>query len=183
MPRISPWIEKWENNLAHKFRKHKKKLRRIWPMLLIGLYLYGVFVNSIRLGIRTTFPEPGQTPLETIWVWNPVFALAAIFTPTGLGVTFFLILMTCLITKKGYSWLSGYKFTRDSRGFDILPDATHGSSGWMTDKQIDMVMLRGKADELTGTILGKWEKVRKKIIVSVWNTFARSSCMGLMTTP
>jgi type IV secretion system protein VirD4 len=152
MPRISPFVEKWENRLSSKFRKHQKKLRGVWPLLVAGLYLYGVLVNSIRLGIQTTF---GDAPPETVWEWNPVLALTSIFTPTGIGVTLFLALMICLITKKGYNWFSGYKFTRDPRGFDILPDATHGGSGWMNEKQMDAVLLRGKAGELTGTILGK----------------------------
>ena len=34
------------------------------------------------------------------------------------------------ITKKGYIWFSGYKYTHDPRGFDILPDGTHGTSGF-----------------------------------------------------
>lgn len=154
MPRLSPLIEKLENKLAAKFRKHRKKLQGVWPLIPVGLYFYGVFVNSIRLGTAKTFAGSGAGP-RSIWEWNPVLALAAIFTPTGIGVTFFLVLITCLITKKGYNWFSGYKFMRDPRGFDILPEATHGGSGWMTDKQIDAVLLRGKSDALTGTILGK----------------------------
>jgi len=155
MPRISPFVEKWENRLSSKFGKYKKKLKSIWPFLLIGLYFYGVFINSIRLGTAKTFADPSAPPIGSIWEWNPVLSLAAIFTPTGLGVTFFLVLMTCLITKKGYSWFSGYKFERDPRGFDILPDGTHGTSGWMKEKMMDTILERGKAGEISGTILGK----------------------------
>jgi len=155
MPRISPFVEKWENRLSSKFGKYKKKLKSIWPFLLIGLYFYGVFINSIRLGTAKTFADPSEPPIGSIWEWNPVLSLAAIFTPTGLGVTFFLVLMTCLITKKGYRWFSGYKFERDPRGFDILPDGTHGTSGWMKEKQMENILERGMAGEISGTILGK----------------------------
>lgn len=161
MPRISPWIEKWENRaeaacrLSPKFRKYKKKLKTMWPFLLIGLYFYGVFVNSIRLGTAKTFADPDAPPIDSVWEWNPVLSLAAIFTPTGLGVTFFLVIITCLITKRGYNLFSGYKFDRDPRGFDILPDGTHGASGWMKEKQMDLILQRGRAAEMNHTILGK----------------------------
>lgn len=164
MPRISPWIEKWENKLAKKLRKHKKKIKGNLPFIIIGLYFYGVFVNSVRLGIASTFPKPGTEPVETIWVWNPVLSFAAIFSPQGIAITLFCVLMVCLITKKGYNLLSGYKFVRDPRGFDILPDGTYGTGGWMSEKQMDAVLQAGKPDGLNGTILGKWTEVRKKII-------------------
>lgn len=44
----------------------------------------------------------------------------ALFTPHGLLFTAVIVLLICLITKKGYIWFSGYKFIRDPRGFDIL---------------------------------------------------------------
>ncbi len=155
MPRISPLIEKWENKLSAKFRKHSNKLKTVWPLILIALYFYGVIINSVKLGIASTFPKQGAPPIESIWVWNPVLSLAAIFTPHGIGITLFLVLMMCLFTKKGYSILSGYRFERDPRGFDILPDGTHGTGGWMKSTQMDVILQRGKADEVDGTILGK----------------------------
>ena len=160
MPRISTRIEKLENKLSAKLHKHKRKLEKIWPFLLIGLYFYGVFVNSIRLGISSTFGDY----TNSIWEWNPILSIAAIFTPTGLGITFFLILITCLITKKGYTIFSGYRFVRDPRGFDILPEATHGGSGWMNEKQIEAILQKGKAGEIDGTILGKAGRMETKII-------------------
>ncbi|GHU79657.1 hypothetical protein FACS1894191_2960 [Clostridia bacterium] len=154
MPRISPWIEKWENKLSKRMQKYRKKIKGKIPFIFIGLYFYGVFVNSVRLGIASTFPKPGAAPVTSIWVWNPVLSYAALFTPQGLGVTFFIIIMFCLLTKKGYNLLSGYKFERDSRGFDILPDGTHGTSGWMRPKEMDAAFNRGGPD-ICGTILGK----------------------------
>ena len=64
-------------------------------------------------------------------------------------------LLVCLITKKGYSWFSGYKFIRDPRGFDILPDATHGSSGFLTKKEMMEFLELGPASEVKGMMLGK----------------------------
>jgi len=133
---------------------------------MIGLYFYGVLVNSIRLGIAQTFPDPGAPPINSIWEWNPVLSLAAIFTPTGIMVTLFFVLMTCLITKRGYTWFSGYKFERDPRGFDILPDGTHGTSGWMREKQMDLLLDRGKVHEISGTILGKSRRMKTMIILT-----------------
>ena len=46
-------------------------------------------------------------------------------------------LLVCLIAKKGYILVSGYKYIHDKRGFDILPDATHGSSGFLTKKELE----------------------------------------------
>ena len=122
---------------------------------MLGLYFYGMLINSIILGVATTFPKQGAPPVQSIWVWNPFRNLLAIFTPTGLGVTFFCVLMICLITKKGYSWFSGYKFERDPRGFDILPDGTHGTAGWMKCTDMRKILDLGKAADLSGTILGK----------------------------
>ena len=89
----------------------------------IGWYLYGMFLNSLKLGKESVFNTTGEV-IESIWVFNPFKNLFAVFTPFGLGVSAFIALMVCLITKKGYSWFSGYKFTRDARGFDILPALT-----------------------------------------------------------
>lgn len=130
-------------------------MKRYAPLILAGWYFYGMFINSISLGIAKTFPKSGQEPITSIWTANPIRNLLAVFTPTGLGVTFFCVLMACLITKKGYNWFSGYHFKRDPRGFDILPDATHGTSGWMSRKAMEAVLTIGAASELDGTILGK----------------------------
>ena len=159
MRRISPLVEKLEDRLNRKLDRLKskgsKKLRQYAVLIAAGWYVYGMFINSIILGTAATFPRPGAEPVETIWVWNPIRNLIAIFTPTGICVTLFCILMTCLITKKGYNWFSGYYFKRDPRGFDILPDATHGTSGWLDSKGMELLLDKGSAAELNGTIIGK----------------------------
>ena len=120
----------------------------------IGWYLYGMFLNSLKLGKESVFNTTGEV-IESIWVFNPFKNLFAVFTPFGLGVSAFIALMVCLITKKGYSWFSGYKFTRDARGFDILPDGTHGTSGFATKKELAEHLELGSAEEVTGMLLGR----------------------------
>lgn len=81
----------------------------------------------------------------------------AVFTPHGLGVSTVIALLICLITKKGYIWFSGYKYTRDPRGFDILPDAAHGSSGFLTKKEMGEFLELGEAATVQGMMLGKYK--------------------------
>ena len=64
-------------------------------------------------------------------------------------------LLVCLITKKGYLWFSGYKYIHDKRGFDILPDGTHGTSGFMGRKEQEKVLRTGFIQDLDRTLLGK----------------------------
>lgn len=132
-----------------------KRLKAYIPLFFVGWYFYGMFINSIQLGIASTFRQPDAAEIETIWIANPVRNFLAVFSPTGLAVTFFCVLMICLITKKGYNWFSGYKFKRDPRGFDILPDATHGTSGWMDRKEMEEVVQLGSTSEMQGILLGK----------------------------
>ena len=114
-----------------------------------------MFLNSLKLGTARTFCLPGETPPESIWVLNPFKNWLALFTPSGLLTTAVIVLLVCLITKKGYIWFSGYKYTHDSRGFDILPDATHGSSGFLTKKEMAEFLEIGPAREVQGMMLGK----------------------------
>ena len=160
MPRLSKLIEKLEDRLSGKwgrwYVRHKAKLPVYIPLGLGAWYLYGMFVNSLRLGKQSVFNATGEV-IESIWVFNPFKNLIAPFTPFGLGVTAVIALLICLITKKGYSWLSGYKFVRDKRGFDILPDGTHGTSGFMDKKERAKILETGQVDQLAGTVLGKYK--------------------------
>ena len=158
MPRLSKLIEKLEDRLTSKigswYERHKSKLPVYIPATLIGWYFYGMFLNSLRLGIDATFHTTGEE-ITSIWVWNPFKNLFAVFTPFGLGATAVIVLLICLITKKGYIWFSGYKYIRDERGFDILPDGTHGTSGFLTEKEMRQFLEMGSVREVTGMILGK----------------------------
>ena len=116
-----------------------------------------MFLNSIRLGTAATFHTAGEE-VTSIWVFNPFLNWLVLFTPFGLGTTLVIFLLICLITKKGYIFFSGYKFIRDPRGFDILPDATHGSSGFLTKKELREFLELGSVTEVKGMMLGKWKK-------------------------
>ena len=160
MLRPSAYLERLEDKLAEKcgpwFECHKAKFPVYIPLGLVGWYFYGMLLNSIRLGTQVTFGT-GEA-VASIWVFNPLRNWFVLFTPFGLGVTLVILLLICLITKKGYIWFSGYKFIRDPRGFDILPDATHGSSGFLTKKEMAEFLELGSAAEVKGMMLGKYKK-------------------------
>ena len=159
MRRPSKLLEKLENKLVQRcgpwFDRHKKKFPVYVPLGLTAWYFYGMFLNSLQLGTAVTFCKPGETPPESIWVLAPFKNWFVPLTPFGLGVTAVIVLLICLITKKGYIWFSGYKYTHDPRGFDILPDATHGSSGFLTKKEMGEFLELGPAAEVKGMMLGK----------------------------
>ena len=161
MLRPSVYLQKLEDKLAEKcgpwIDSHKAKFPVYIPLGLVGWYFYGMLLNSIKLGSQATF-GPADEPVTSIWVANPFRNWFVLFTPFGLGVTAVIILLICLITKKGYIWFSGYKYIRDPRGFDILPDATHGSSGFLTKKEMSEFLEMGSTTEVKGMMLGKYKK-------------------------
>ena len=46
---------------------------------------------------------------------------------------------------------------RDQRGFEILHDGLHGTSGWMTKEEQTHTLQVGKAESLSGTLIGKMD--------------------------
>lgn len=161
MPRLSKLIEKLEDKAEARFgawfARYKAKLPYYIPLALLVWYIYGLFLNSLRLGIASTF-GPDSESIGSIWIFNPIKNWFVVFTPFGLGVTAVVVLLVCLITKKGYSKLSGYKFIRDSRGFDILPDGTHGTSGFLTEKEMREFLEVEPMDKAAGMLLGKFKR-------------------------
>lgn len=139
------------------FARNRSRLGRYTVMGLGGWYVYGMFLNSLKLGKESVFNTTGQV-IESIWVFNPLKNWFVLFTPFGLGTTAVVVLLICLVTKKGYRWFSGYKFTHDPRGFDILPDATHGSSGWLTEKEMGEFLELEKAPVVRGMVLGRHKR-------------------------
>jgi type IV secretion system protein VirD4 len=150
-------LAKLEEYLAARFGEGLSvlwgKFGKYVPLFVPGLYFYGMLVNSVRLGIRQTFGEGDG--IMSIWTANPFKNFIAPFTPEGLAITGACVLLFCLIAKKGYIFFSGYKYTRDPRGFDILPDAVHGSSGFMSKKETAAVLNLESIEDAKGTILGK----------------------------
>lgn len=161
MPRLSKLLEKLEDRIENRcgswYERNREKLPVYVPLTLLGWYVYGMFVNSLRLGIEWTFHSSGEE-VKSIWVLNPFKNWLVVFTPFGLATTAVTVLLICLITKKGYIWFSGYKYTHDERGFDILPDATHGSSGFLTEKEMRSFLELGPAAEVSGMMLGKFRR-------------------------
>lgn len=154
--RLSLQIEKLENYLVGKYRtlknKHGLKLYLYLVIGVIGFYFYGLLINSIHLGIDSIFSD---REIATIWVFSPLKNLLAIFSFYGLAITAVLIIMVILITKKGYSVFSGQRYTKDKRGFDILHDGTHGTSGWLSKKEIQVNLELTYIDNTNQTVLGK----------------------------
>ena len=161
MFRLSKLLEKLEDKLDARFKswlaRNKAKLPMRVPAVIIGWYFYGMFLNSLRLGIASTF-HSGEEEIKSIWVLNPFKNWGAVFTGFGIVTTLVIILIICLITKKGYIWFSGYKYTHDPRGFDILPDGTHGTSGFLTEKEMREFLELSPAGRTEGMILGKVKK-------------------------
>jgi len=161
--KLSEKIAKVESAAEQRFGRLLERHRsKIWKYVFIGvvvLYLYGMLVSSIKIGIESTFSVSGINTADgttrSLLEWNPFKNLAALFSPVGFGVTFIAVLMTTLVNRKGIHLLSGYKSIKDKRGFDILPDGTHGTSGFMTRKEMPAVLDLGKVEDIDSTILGK----------------------------
>ena len=157
MTPLSERIAKLEQRLNKRLERWKAKHSADWrPYAVLGgmgWYFYGMIVNSVRLGIRQSFNA--ESNIASIWVVNPFRNLIAPFTLTGFGITAALLVLACLLTRKGFNWLSGYHPVRDKRGFDILPDGTHGTSRFMKPEEMKDVLETGRLDDLTGTIYGK----------------------------
>ena len=161
MPRRYHPFTKLKDRLKYKCGSHlsrcRKKLPVYLPLTLAGWYVYGLFVNSLRLGIQNTFHSADEQ-IGSIWVLNPIRNLLAPFSSFGLKVTAITVLLICLVTKKGYIWFSGYKFTKDSRGFNILPDGTHGTSGFLTEKEMRDFLEVGSVEEVKDMLVGKYKR-------------------------
>ncbi len=106
--------------------------------------------------LHRPFIKTGEE-IKSIWVLNPFKNWGAVFTGFGIVTTLVIVLIICL-TKKGYIWFSGYKYTHDPRGFDILPDGTHGTSGFLAEKEMREFLELSPAGKTEGMILGKKSK-------------------------
>ena len=157
--RLSEQIAKLEDRLLSKTQRWRARHPGDWRLYAVlggvAWYFYGMVINSVRLGTRQSFqPDSG---VADIWVVNPVLNLIAPFTLTGLGVTAALLTLVLLCSKKARNWLLGYHAVHDKRGFDILPDGTHGSSRFMNLREMERILEVGKLDTLTGTVYGKYK--------------------------
>ena len=144
---FSEKIKKLEDKLNAFIAKHKSKFPTYIGLGLVILYFYGIGAFNFRTGAE-----------ESWFTWNPFKNIFALFTPYGMGITMFVVIMYCLFSKKGYALISGYKTVRDKeRGIELLPEGTHGTSGWMNKKEMAEVLDRGPLEELDETLFGKLE--------------------------
>lgn len=71
MPRLSKLIEKIEDRLANKwgcwYERNKARVPLYAVLGGIGWYLYGMFLNSLKLGKESVFNTTGEV-IESIWV-------------------------------------------------------------------------------------------------------------------
>lgn len=119
--------------------------------VMIAIYLYGLAINSF-IGAMKNFT---QGTLDKTLSFNPIRCFAAVFTPQGLGVLFFILIMYFLIAGKWIYLITGVKITKDERNFFVSNEGTHGTSGWMNKKERDKILLSGTADSLPCPILCK----------------------------
>lgn len=119
--------------------------------VLAFTYLYGIVIRSFRTALSNFLNGTD----ENIFTLNPVKCLAAVFTPQGVGIIFFLFIMYALISGKWLHLITGVKITKDERNFFVSNEGSHGTSGWMTKKECVKIFESGTADELPCTILCK----------------------------
>lgn len=147
-------VKKLEDKLNSFVSKHSKKFPAYIGLSLLILYFYGMILRFIGIGAFNF--RNGEE--EAWFTWNPFKNIFAIFTPYGIMITLFVVIMYCLFAKKGYQLLSGYKTVQDKeRGIELLPEGTHGTSGWMNKKEMEEVLVRGPLEELEETLFGKLE--------------------------
>ena len=120
-------------------------------MALTGLYLYGMVVASFR-GALYNFMTNTDGKMFTL---NPIKCIGAVFTPQGLGIAFFILIMYLLIKQNRLQYITGVKIKKDERNFYTVNEGTHGTSGWMDRKDMKKTFLIGTADSVEGAILGK----------------------------
>ncbi|MCI8521127.1 MAG: type IV secretory system conjugative DNA transfer family protein [Clostridia bacterium] len=118
---------------------------------LIGLYLYGMIVASFIWAFHNFMANTD----DKMFTLNPIKCLAAVFTPQGLGIAFFVLIMYLLIKQDWLQYITGVKIKKDERNFYTVNEGTHGTSGWMDKKDMKKTFLLGDADTIKGAILGK----------------------------
>ena len=120
-------------------------------LVFIFLYLYGAIVNSI-INAMNNFANGSN---EKTFSLDPVKCIMAVFTPQGLGIIFFVTVMYILIAGKWVQYITGVKITKDERNFFVSSEGSHGTSGWMTKREQDKVLIKNSADDLPCPILCK----------------------------
>ena len=140
MFRLSDKLKLLEDKVEGYLKVHRDDLPKLIAFGLLILYLYGMIVRC----------------LIASFTWNPIKNLSAALSPAGFGLTLFVGILYCLFTKKGYALLTGYKTVIDKlRGIELLPEGTHGTSGWMDKKEMTAFLETGTVEQMTSTLFGK----------------------------
>ena len=150
---MSQLYELWKK-LKHKLAD-RQFLLSLLPALLIALYLAGLLIHAAYNGVRIMFSA--NTSAEPIWNWNPFVAISSVFSPFGIFLIAFVCGMVFLFSGRARELLTGEKTDKDQRGFEILHDGLHGTSGWMTKEEQTHTLQVGKAESLSGTLIGKMD--------------------------
>lgn len=152
MIRLSKQMEKLEKKMENTYQKHKTELPKLVGLALIILYFYGMIVRFITGGIQNTFEGTDQ-PLFTL---NPFSNILAAISPKGVGLTLLIAFLVFVFSKRGRHILSGYKSVFDrERNIEILPEGTHGTSGWMDKAALHQRLEVGNIRQIASPIMGK----------------------------
>ncbi|MGN0106660.1 MAG: hypothetical protein ACI4A5_03035, partial [Hominilimicola sp.] len=140
---------------CERIRRFACKLREHWIIysasVLTVLYLYGMVVASFMGAVHNFMTNTD----EKMFTLNPIKCIGAVFTPYGLGIAFFVLIMYLLIKQDWLQYITGVKIKKDERNFFTVNEGTHGTSGWMNKKEMKKTFLMGDADSVEGPILGK----------------------------
>ena len=118
---------------------------------IAAMYLYGIYANVFKNATHN-FRTSESVKLLSL---NPINCFLAVFSPQGLGTAFFILIMYALVSGKWLHYITGVKITKDERNFDISNEGTHGTSGWMSEREREKVLQLGSADKLPCPILCK----------------------------
>ena len=150
---MSRLLELWKK-LKHKLTDGQFLLSLL-PAFLIALYLAGLLIHAAYNGVRIMFSaNPFEEP---VWNWNPFVAISSVFSPFGVFFIAFVCGMVFLFSSRARELLAGEKLDKDQRGFEILHDGLHGTSGWMTKEEQTHTLRVGEAESLSGTLIGKMD--------------------------
>ena len=152
--RLSKIIEILENKAIAFYKKNKDSIPRYILILFIVLYAAGFVVHSVTTGLHN-FQSGESEKLFTVSITKNISSL---FTPAGIGTVLFGFLMFLLFSGKGKDLLSGYKTVKDKeRGIEILPEGTHGTSGFMDKKELPEFLVSGSIEKVDETLFGQLE--------------------------
>ena len=150
--RLSKIIEILENKAIAFYKKNKDSIPRYILILFIILYAAGFVVHSVTTGLHNF--QSGSN--DNLFIIDPVKNIKALFTPAGIGTVLFGFLMFLLFSGRGKDLLSGYKTVKDKeRGIEILPEGTHGTSGFMDKKELPEFLVSGSIEKVDETLFGK----------------------------